>query len=107
MDVRKLRKTARLTQIELAQQTRISRVRLSFAECGYLKLTQKELTLIQKVIARELGRRAARIRAAVETAPKPRHLGTVPEVMPRFASRSDDVVRFAARAGESQTERRD
>jgi transcriptional regulator with XRE-family HTH domain len=65
MDIRLLRKTARLTQLELAQQTGISRVRLSFAECGYCELTHEEVARIQEAIAKEPGRRADRIRVAV------------------------------------------
>ena len=72
IDIRQLRKAARLTQIELAQQTGISRVRLSLAECDYVKLSHKELDLIQKVIAREPRRRQARIRAIAGGPPRTR-----------------------------------
>jgi transcriptional regulator with XRE-family HTH domain len=48
MDVRRLRKAARMTKWELAERTRISRMRLSFAECGYLSLTPAELSAVER-----------------------------------------------------------
>ena len=47
MDIRELRKAARITQWELASRTGISRMRLSLAECGYVALTATELAAIQ------------------------------------------------------------
>jgi len=64
MNIREPRKAARLTQIEVAQRTCISRMRISLAECGYVNLTQDELAAIQTVIAEEPTRRANKIREA-------------------------------------------
>jgi transcriptional regulator with XRE-family HTH domain len=47
MDVRQLRRAARMTQYELAERTGISRMRLSLAECGYISLTIAELSAIE------------------------------------------------------------
>jgi len=47
MDIRQLRKTARITQWELADRTGISRMRLSLAECGYVSLTAAELAAVE------------------------------------------------------------
>ncbi len=50
MDIRQLRKTARLSQFELSQRTGISRIRLSHAECAYLRLRPDEESAIRRTI---------------------------------------------------------
>ena len=66
VDVHKMRRAARMSQVELARRTRISRPRLSAAENGYLELTQNELRAIQSVITEEPARRASKIREATD-----------------------------------------
>ncbi len=65
VDVQKIRRAARMSQVELARRTRISRPRLSAAENGYLELRDEELAVIQAVIAGEPTRRASKIREAL------------------------------------------
>ncbi len=48
MDVRKLRRAARMTQYELANRTGISRMKLSLIECGYHKPSAEEMVAIQR-----------------------------------------------------------
>lgn len=48
MDLRNLRREARITQWELAELSGISRMRLSLAECGYVSLTSTELDAIRQ-----------------------------------------------------------
>lgn len=54
MDIRQLRRAARMTQYELAAKTGISKVRLSFAECRYLELNADEITAIENVTISDL-----------------------------------------------------
>jgi len=65
VDVQKIRRAARMSQVELSKRTQISRPRLSAAENGYLELTQDELRSIQSVIAEEPRRCADKIREAL------------------------------------------
>ncbi len=68
MNIREVRRVARLTQIELAQLANINRVRLSFAECHYLSLTAEEEASICKAISEATERNAALVRRVlVET----------------------------------------
>jgi transcriptional regulator with XRE-family HTH domain len=64
MDIRKVRRTARLTQVQLSQLARISRMRLSFAECGYVELSEDERERVRKVLLAE----PQRFTSAVEDA---------------------------------------
>lgn len=48
MDLRKIRRAARITQYELAEKTGISRMRLSLAECNYICLTPEEMSAIER-----------------------------------------------------------
>jgi transcriptional regulator with XRE-family HTH domain len=59
VEIRKKRKKARITQLELANKTSIDRSRLSQAECGYIKLRPEELDSIARAISAEVKRRAA------------------------------------------------
>lgn len=45
-----LRKACGISQFKLAQLTRISRNRISLWECGYGRLTRKEIERIRKVL---------------------------------------------------------
>ncbi len=65
MDLRQLRRSARLTQFELAQRTGINRVRLSFAECGYTVLSRAEQDAIRTAIAGAAKSHTDRIRRAL------------------------------------------
>jgi DNA-binding XRE family transcriptional regulator len=64
MDIRELRRMARLTQIELAHLTGINRVKLSFAECHYVTLTAQEESSIREAIAEAVESQALRVRNA-------------------------------------------
>jgi hypothetical protein len=64
MDIRELRRMARLTQIELAHLTGINRVKLSFAECHYVTLTAQEEASIRKAITEAVDSHALRVRDA-------------------------------------------
>jgi transcriptional regulator with XRE-family HTH domain len=65
LDIHRLRKVARLTQRELALRARISPVRVSLAECQYVRLSAKEEAAIRKAIAEAADSHAARIRNAL------------------------------------------
>jgi len=62
VDVQKIRRAARMPQVELARRARISRPRLSAAERGYLELTDQEIAAIQQIVTQEPERRAKQIR---------------------------------------------
>jgi transcriptional regulator with XRE-family HTH domain len=66
VNIRKLRRLARLTQVELAKRTGISRVRLSMAECGYLSLTSDERMRVSQVARNEVELRLRRIALSVQ-----------------------------------------
>lgn len=72
IEIGTLRRAARISQVELSERARISRPRLSAAECNYIKLTPAELLRIHQVITGEPERRAERIRAAL---PRTTHAG--------------------------------
>lgn len=63
-DLPKIRRAARISQVELSRRAQISRPRLSAAENGYLELTTNELRRIEAVVSEEPSRRADRIRQA-------------------------------------------
>ena len=64
MDVGRVRRAARISQVELSKRTQISRPRLSAAENGYLELSADELARIRAVVSEEPTRRADQIRGA-------------------------------------------
>lgn len=68
IDIGTARRAARISQVELAQRTRISRPRLSAAERSYITLTPDELERIRHVISAEPRRRAEKIRAVMSHA---------------------------------------
>jgi transcriptional regulator with XRE-family HTH domain len=49
-ELRRLRRAARLTQVELAHRARIDRTRLSLAENGYVQLASSERVRINKTL---------------------------------------------------------
>lgn len=63
MDIKQIRKASGLTQIELAQRVKVSRVRLSLAECGYIVLDPEELEAIKQTALVEAESRAARLKS--------------------------------------------
>jgi len=65
IDLRPLRRIARLTQLELSQRTGIDRTRLSFAECGYISLSADEQTAIMRAVAEAAETHAASVRTAL------------------------------------------
>lgn len=66
MNLRALRRTARLTQLELSQRTGIDRAKLSFAECGYVQLNPDEAAAIKRAITEAAESHTARVREALE-----------------------------------------
>lgn len=68
IDIGMARRAARISQVELAHRTPISRPRLSAAERGYITLMPAELERIRQVIAGEPRRRAEKIKAAMSHA---------------------------------------
>ena len=59
VDIRKLRRAARLTQLELCLKSGISRMRLSLAECGYVELRPEEIEAIHRTVTDEVNARAS------------------------------------------------
>lgn len=51
MDLKEMRKTARISQAAVAAKTGIDRVRLSFAENGYIRLKPEEEQAVRGVIS--------------------------------------------------------
>jgi transcriptional regulator with XRE-family HTH domain len=66
VDLRAIRRTARLTQLEVSRRTGIDRAKLSFAECGYVELSSDEQAAIRKAIAEAADNHAAQVRRALE-----------------------------------------
>lgn len=54
---------ADLTQFELAQRCGVSRMRLSLAECGHLKLHPEEVSAVRKILLEAIEGRAAQLKA--------------------------------------------
>lgn len=65
-DIRRARKAAGLTQIQLARRANISRQRLCYAEMGELKLRTDEVLRIRRVIEEAPRRHAERVREILE-----------------------------------------
>jgi DNA-binding XRE family transcriptional regulator len=59
VEVKEMRKVARMSQAALAVKTGIDRTRICFAENGYLSLRYEENDAIRKAIAAEVRERAA------------------------------------------------
>ncbi len=63
MNIKKQRKMAgRLSQIELAQRSGVSRFRISLAETGHSRLRMEEQAAIERALAGEVQRLATRFR---------------------------------------------
>jgi transcriptional regulator with XRE-family HTH domain len=62
MNIREIRRTVGLSQIQLSCRTGIERTRLSFAECGYVRLTEAEEAAIKRVIAETVENVAEKVR---------------------------------------------
>jgi len=63
MKIKDLRGMADLTQFELAQRCGVSRMRLSLAECGQLKLHPEEVSAVRKILLEAIEGRAAQLKA--------------------------------------------
>jgi len=59
--LRKLRERAGLTQFVIAQKSGVTRMRLSLAESGQLRLTAEEETAVREAIHRGIKEQAARL----------------------------------------------
>jgi hypothetical protein len=69
--LRKIRREVRVPQKSIAKCTGIPLLKISFAECGYIRLTDAEQDAIRKAIFAAVESNAARVRQAlgvVETA---------------------------------------
>jgi transcriptional regulator with XRE-family HTH domain len=66
--LKKLREVAGLTQIELGQKVHVARSKISLAESGQFALSQEEVRVICRVLARELRKRGAQLAEAVKCA---------------------------------------
>jgi len=64
-DIKKLRRMADLTQCALARRCGVSRMRLSLAECGQIKLRPEEETAVRKVLVSSIERREVQIRVVL------------------------------------------
>lgn len=65
MDLKQLRKLAGLTQFELAQRCGVSRMRLSLAECGQVKLREDEQSAVRTVLIESIETRASQLRSVL------------------------------------------
>jgi hypothetical protein len=65
MNIREVRRAVRLTQLELSHHTGIERTRLSFAECGYVRLSEAEEAAIRRVVAKTVENVAEKVRGVL------------------------------------------
>ncbi len=68
INLRKLRKTAGLTQYAVHRETGIGRTKISLAECGQPVLNEREFKAILRVLHRQMRRRNEQIRQALSPA---------------------------------------
>ena len=68
MKLRELRRMADLTQIELAQQCGVSRVKLSLAECGQIELSPNEDNVVRTTLLDVIAARAAQLNGLLSQA---------------------------------------
>jgi hypothetical protein len=61
-ELRKIRRAARVPQALVARATGIPLLRISFAECGYINLTDAERDLIRRAIVAAAESNATRVR---------------------------------------------
>ena len=57
-----------MTQLQLSNESGISRVRISFAECGYIRLNPAEEQALKRAMAREIERRVSLLQRELATA---------------------------------------
>ena len=69
MDVRKLRRAARMTQYELSKRTEISRMKLSLIECGYHNPSAEEMLAIQQATLADAQERLEELNRVRESPP--------------------------------------
>lgn len=60
------RLSARVSQGELAKESGVNRQRLSYAECGYISLSEQELSAVEDALRRIVERRMATFRGLLE-----------------------------------------
>ena len=65
MEIKELRKAARVSQVEIAVKAGIHRARLSAAECGYIQLTPSEEHKIRHAITEAANRQVESVRNAL------------------------------------------
>jgi transcriptional regulator with XRE-family HTH domain len=65
MNIKEMRGMADLTQFDLAQRCGVSRMRLSLAECGQLKLHPEEDSAVRKILLEAIEGRAAQLRGVL------------------------------------------
>jgi predicted transcriptional regulator len=58
-NLRHFRKAVGFTQLGLHRKARVSRTKISLAECGYVVLKPKEMKAIRRVLLREARRRTS------------------------------------------------
>lgn len=94
MDLRKIRRAARITQYELAEKTGISRMRLSLAECNYICLTPEEMRAIERATLADVQERLKELsRAQNGECLTSEHNGSAP------GEGNDNAPDFAVRSG--------
>ena len=67
MNIKELRELSGLTQWELAQQSRINRMRIRLTECGQLELRSDEDRAVRKVLLGVIEFRAAQIKRVLSS----------------------------------------
>ena len=62
---REIRRSADVSQGELSKESRVNRQRLSYAECGYLELTEDEIRAVQVALHRIIERRVTQLKGVL------------------------------------------
>ncbi len=71
-ELKEARELAGLTQIQLSNQSGVSRMKLSLAECDQVELTSEEGASVRRVLEASIRERAARMKKVLsETASQP------------------------------------
>ena len=66
-NLKKLRRTAGLTQFALHRATGVARTKLSLAECGQRVLNEREIKAILRVLHRQMRKRNEQIQEALSS----------------------------------------